>query len=152
MSTEPNSTRFIACLECGGVVMATLMPLKDKKTQSNTSGKARFNVTYCRKCVPTFTIRRTNEPSHLGVVMSINKRMVKTWYMYRALARLMDEAIDVDGDDNETAPSTIKLISRDEFIHPGKKDTYALSSITIDASNPGEAVAQMCPYLLTGFF
>lgn len=83
--------------------------------------------------------------------MSINRRMIEIWYVYRVLTKLVEEGIDVDGNNNDISTSTIKLINRDEFIFP-EREIYKLATISIDPNDPEDALAQVCPHLVTGFF
>jgi hypothetical protein len=105
MNTDQESKHFLACVECGGVVMGTLVPTKKKKSTSKSGSKARLKVTYCGKCDMTDMIKKPSTFDDQGVRLSINRRMIETWYVYRALTKYAEGGIAVD-DDNDTPTST----------------------------------------------
>jgi hypothetical protein len=153
MSTDSEPKQFLACITCGNVVMRT--PMEQKKSTSDN--KHQLRVTLCRGCDGTIKIRKSG-PGSKGVVMSINKRMVETWYVYTALTKLVDGDVDIVCEHNE---SGVSLINRDDFINPetyygyGAKPTtinYELTTVMIPPDNPENASAQTCPRLITGFF
>lgn len=79
---------------------------------SKSGGKARSKVSYCRKCDGTDMTKVSGTFHDQGVAMSINRRMIETWYVYKALTKLVEAGIDVD-DDHDT--STIRLIKQGRF-------------------------------------
>jgi hypothetical protein len=50
MNIDLESKHFLACVECGLVVMGTLAPFWKKKLISTSSSKARLKLTYYGKC------------------------------------------------------------------------------------------------------
>lgn len=107
-----------------------------------------MRVTLCRWCDGTNIIRDSSTFSNQGVVMSVNRRMIETWYVYTALTKLVDGGLEVVDNDDK---AVISLIDRDEFIHIDA-DNYELTTINIDLNDPTDAIAQTCPHLVTGFF
>ena len=83
-----------------------------------------------------------------GVAICISRRVIETWYVYKALTKLVEASIDVD-DGHDT--STIRFINRHDFIHP-KSEVYGLTTVNIHPDDPEDATAQTCPHLITGFF
>jgi hypothetical protein len=92
MNTDQELKNFLACLECGGVAIGTLVPYKKKKSMSKNGSKARLKVKYCGKCDRTDMIKKSSTLDDQGVSLSINRRMIETWYVYRALMMYVGEA------------------------------------------------------------
>jgi hypothetical protein len=150
MNADQESKHFLACIECGDVVMGTLVPSKKKKSISKSSSKARLKVTYCGKCDTTDMIKKSTTFADQGVRLSINRRMIETWYVYSALMKYVGGGVEVD-DDNDIPTSTIRLVNKDEFIHP-RNGTYELTTINVHPDNPEEAFVETSPHLVSGFF
>jgi hypothetical protein len=115
--------------------------------KSTNRGKHQLMVTLCHTHDSEDKIKNRNAWSDTGVDVSINRRMIKTWYVYQALMKLVNGAIEVD----EHEESNIRLINRDEFVH-SKSDIPELTTITIDPDDPEDAIAQTWPHLITGSF
>jgi hypothetical protein len=130
--------------------MGTLVPSKKKKSISKSSSKARLKLTYCGKCDMTDMIKKPDTFDDQGVRLSINRRMIETWYVYRALMKYFGGNIGLN-DDNDTPTSTIRLINRDEFIHP-RNGIYELTTINIHPDNPEDAFVKTSSHLVSGFF
>jgi hypothetical protein len=54
-------------------------------------------------------------------------------------------------DDNDNSASTIRLVNKDEFIHP-RNGTYELTTINIHQDNPEDAFVETSLHLVSGFF
>ena len=142
MNLDQESKHFLACVECSDVVMGTLVT-------SNSGSKPQLKVTYCGKHAVTNSLRSSSPFLGPGVGLSINRRMIETWYVYRALVKYVGGDIEV-GDNLENS-STIRLVNKDDFIHP-KNVTYELTTIKIHPDNPEDAFMETWPNLVTGFF
>ncbi len=130
--------------------MGTLVPYKKKKSISKNDSKALLKVTYCGKCDRADMIKKSCTFDDQGVSLSINRRMIETWYVYRALIKYVGEGIEVD-DDSDTSASTISLVNKDEFNHP-RNGTYKLTTVNIHPDNPEDASVETSLHLVSGFF
>ena len=152
MSLNSELKEFLACIACGNVVLR--MPIqmqiftkKKKKDTFTASSNHRLSATFCHACDKANNVRNPNARDDYGMIMHINRRMVESWYVYTALTRLVGKSIEV----NANGDDTIGLINRDEFIQ-SKTDAFKLTTVQIHPDDPVEAIATMCPYLVTGFF
>ena len=125
--------------------MRTKVPAKKKK--STSGGGHRLMVTLCRKHDSTDIMRNRGAHSDSSVDIIVNRRMIETWYVYKALSKFVDGVIEV----YEVAGENVRLINRDEFIHT-KGDSYELTTITIHPDSPEDAFVETSPHLVTGFF
>ena len=149
MNMDLETKEFLACIECGKVVMRMQIhnnnKNKNKRTQLGSIDRSNHElmITLCHMCDPTDKIRGTFDDE--GLVIKINKRMIETWYVYAALTKLVNGAIRV-----EDRVGKVQLVNRGEFIHTGK-DTYELMTIEIYPDSPEDAIPAMCQHR-TGFF
>jgi hypothetical protein len=150
VNIDQESKHFLACVECGLAVMGTLAPSWKKKLISTSRSKARLKLTYCGKCDMTDMIKKPDTFDDSGVRLSINRRMIETWYVYRALMKYVGGNVELN-EDNDTPTTTIRLINKDEFIHP-RNGIYELTTINIHPDNPEDAFVKMSPHLVYGFF
>ena len=119
-----------------------------KKKKSTDHDKHRLRLTMCRTHDSEDKIRNQSACVETGVDVFVNRRMISTWYVYKALTKLVDGAIELDEGHGE---NIIRLINRDEFIH-SKDGIYELTTITIYPHDPDDAIAQTHPHLITGLF
>jgi hypothetical protein len=143
VNMDLESKQFLACITCGRVVMRIQTHTKKKKNTLMASSEYRLMVTLCHACDTADKIRGAFD--HEGVILHINKRMVETWYVYLALTKLVGGSIRV----NDYGNGTVQLINRSEFIHTANDE---LTTIKIHPDKPEDAIAVMCPNLVTGFF
>ena len=150
MSLNSELKEFLACIACGNVVlrMPIQMQIFTKKKDTFTTGSnPHLSATFCHSCDKANNIRNSNVKNDHSMIVHINRRMVESWYVYTALTRLVGKSIEV----NANGDDTIGLINRDEFIQ-SKTDAFKLTTVQIHPDDPEEAIANMCPYLVTGFF
>jgi hypothetical protein len=119
---------------------------EEEEEELMASSEYRLMVTLCHTCDTTDKIVR-GAFEHEGVMLHINKRMIETWYVYLALTKLVSGSIRV----NDYGNGTVQLINRSEFI-PTANDTDELTTIKFHPDKPEDAIAVMCPHLVTGFF
>lgn len=149
MNAEQEAKHFVACVECGEAVMATVVASKKKRSISKSGSKYQFKVTFCGKHKMAGIIKSSSTFDDHGVRVSINRRMVETWYVYLALMKHVGGDIELEEDDEN--PGAIRLVNADEYIHP-KYVTYELTSIKVNADNSEDHSVEMYPKLMTGFF
>jgi hypothetical protein len=141
MGSELESKQLLTCMTGGRVVLRVHVPTKMMMKKSISGGKHQLKATLRCRCNGTNTIRSSNTFNNRGVVMSINRRMVETWYVYTALKRLVDGSIDVFENYDK---AVINLVNRDEFNHTNT-DNYELTTINIHPDTPEEAFAGDVP-------
>ena len=152
MNMDLDTKHFLACIECGKVVMGKQTHTKNKNKKekeksklmaSSDSGEYRLMVTLCHTCDPMDKIRGAVDLE--GVMLHINKRMIKTWCVYLAL--IVGGSIKMD----EYGDGKVQVINRGEFVHSAN-NTYELTTIKIDPDKPEDETTVMCSHLVTGFF
>jgi len=150
MNMDLEATQFLACIECGKVVMRKQTHIMKKKKKDTLMGSSDSNehelmVTVYYACDQTDKIRGAFD--HKGLIFNINKRMIETWYVYLTLRKLVNKIIRVKNYGN----GTVQLINKGKFIHNGN-NMYELTTINIHPDNPEGAIAVMCQHLVSGFF
>ena len=140
MEEEIDSKTFLACIDCGAVVMRVSYSFEKRKCADDE-----LMVTICYTC--DMGDKTKGAVHDTPTIKHINHLMITTWYVYQALTKLVKGPLLVKGDSIDKVP----IIHRDKFIHD-RTDKYELTTVIVPPDDPQDAIACECPHLTTGIF